>query len=69
MKEYMAVIEKCSDTDLYVGYVPGFPGAHTQAETLDELNDNLQEVIAMLLEDGEPELDGEFIGTQRVKIA
>jgi hypothetical protein len=23
----------------------------------------------MLLEDGEPELDGEFIGTQRVKIA
>ena len=69
MKEYTAVIEKCPDTGVYVGYVPGFPGAHTQAETLDELNENLREVIAMLLEDGEPELDGEFIGTQRVKIA
>ena len=69
MKEYTAVIEKCPDTGVYVGYVPGFPGAHTQAETLDELNENLQEVIEMLLEDGEPELDGEFIGTQRVRIA
>jgi predicted RNase H-like HicB family nuclease len=69
MKEYTAVVEKCPDTGLYVGYVPGFPGAHTQAETLDELNENLREVIEMLLEDGEPELDGEFIGTQRVKIA
>ena len=69
MKEYTAVVEKCPDTGLYVGYVPGFCGAHTQAETLDELNKNLREVIEMLLDDGEPELDGEFIGTQRVKIA
>ena len=52
MKIYTAVIEKCSDTGLYVGYVPGFPGAHTQAESLDELKDNLKEVIEMLLEDG-----------------
>jgi predicted RNase H-like HicB family nuclease len=69
MKEYTAIVEKCPDTGVYVGYVPGFPGAHTQGETLDELNENLREVIEMLLEDGEPELDGEFIGTQRVKIA
>ena len=69
MKEYTAVVEKCPDTGVYVGYVPGFPGAHTQAETLDELNENLREVIEMLLEDGEPQLDGEFIGTQKIKIA
>lgn len=56
MKVYTAVVERDSDTGLYVGYVPGFPGAHTQAETLDELNGNLREVIAMLLEDGEPEM-------------
>jgi predicted RNase H-like HicB family nuclease len=37
-----------------VGYVPGFPGAHSQGETLDALHRNLQEVIEMLLEDGEP---------------
>ena len=69
MKAYTAVIERCSDTGLYVGYVPGFPGAHSQGETLDELNANLQEVIAMLLEDGEPQLEAEFIGTQSIRIA
>lgn len=42
------------DMGLYVGYIPGFPGAHSQGKTLDELRDNLQEVIAMLLEDNEP---------------
>jgi predicted RNase H-like HicB family nuclease len=54
MKTFTAVVEKCPDTGLYVGYVPGFPGAHTQAETLDELQKNLREVIEMLLEEGEP---------------
>jgi predicted RNase H-like HicB family nuclease len=49
--------------------VPGFPGAHTQAETLDELNRNLQEVIAMLVEDGEPALDAHFVGIQTVDVA
>ena len=56
MKTFTAVVERCADTGLYVGYVPGFPGAHTQAETLDELNRNLQEVIGKLLEEGEPTL-------------
>lgn len=51
MKTYMAIIEQDADTHLCVGYVPGFPGAHSQAETLDELHANLREVVAMLLED------------------
>jgi predicted RNase H-like HicB family nuclease len=49
MKVFTAVIEKDVDTNLYVGYVPSFVGAHSQGETLDELRENLQEVIAMLL--------------------
>ena len=69
MKTYTAVVERCPDTGLYVGFVPGFPGAHSQAETLDELNANLKEVIEMLLEDGEPRLEGEFVGTQNVVVA
>ena len=69
MKKYTAVVEKCSDTGMYVGYVPGFPGAYTQGETLDELNRNLKEVIEMLLEDGEPALDAEFVGIQNVLVA
>lgn len=69
MKTFTAIIEKCSETGLYVGYVPGFPGAHSQGTTLDELQQNLQEVVSMLLEDGEPELEAHFVGTQQVAIA
>ena len=49
-----AVIEHCPETQLFVGYMPGFAGAHSQGATLDELHANLCEVIAMLLEDGKP---------------
>ena len=69
MTTYNYVVEKCSDTRMYVGYVPGFPGAHSQAETLDELRANMQEVIEMLLEDGKPKLDAEFVGTEIVRVA
>ena len=50
MNTYTAIVEKCKDTNLYVGYIPGFPGAHSQGETVDELTHNLEEVISMLLE-------------------
>ena len=50
MTTYTAVIERCPETRLYVGYVPGFPGAHSQGETLEELNSNLIEVIERLSE-------------------
>ena len=69
MKSFTAVVERDSDTGLLVGYVPGFPGAHSQAASLDELQANLHEVIAMLLEDGEPRLEAEFVGTQSIAFA
>ncbi len=56
MRSCTAIIERDTDTGLYVGYVPGFPGAHSQGETLDELRENLREVIEMLLEDDAPVL-------------
>lgn len=65
---FTAIIERDSDTGLLVGYVPGFPGAHSQGATLDELNANLREVIEMLLDDGPPTLEGEFVGTQLVTV-
>jgi predicted RNase H-like HicB family nuclease len=68
MKSFTAVVERCPETKPYVGYIPGFPGARTQGATLDELQENLEEVVSMLLEDGEPHLDAEFIGTQTVSI-
>lgn len=68
MKTFTAVVERDQDTGLFVGYVPGFPGAHSQAESLDELQANLHEVIAMLLEDGEPRMEAEFVGTQSIAV-
>ncbi len=50
MKIFTAIVERDSDTNLYVGYVPGLSGAHSQGKTLDELHENLREVIEMLLE-------------------
>ena len=49
---FVAVIQRSPDTGLYVGYIPGMAGAHSQGEPLDELRDNLREVIQMLLEEG-----------------
>ncbi len=68
MKNYVAVVERDPATGLLVGYVPGFPGTHTQAETLDELQVNLREVVEMLLEDGEPRIEAEFVGTQNIAV-
>jgi predicted RNase H-like HicB family nuclease len=68
MHSFTAVVEKCPATGLFIGFVPGFPGAHTQGESLDELQDNLREVVSMLLEDGEPRLEAEFVGTQTVAV-
>ena len=62
------MVERDPQSKLLVGYVPGFAGAHSQGATLEELRNNLREVIAMLLEDGEPQLDAEFVGTESIAV-
>ena len=69
MRSYPAVVERCPETGLLVAHVPGFAGAHTQAESMGELQDNLREVIAMLLEEGEPTLSSELVGVVQVQVA
>ena len=51
MKTFTAYVEFDPDTKLYVGIVPGLPGAHTQAASLDELQGNLREVVELCLEE------------------
>jgi predicted RNase H-like HicB family nuclease len=63
------MIERCPSTELLVGYVPGFPGAHSQGKTVEELQANLHEVIEMLLEDGEPKLEADLVGVQQICVA
>ena len=66
-KPYTALVERSPETGLFVGFVPEFPGAHTQAETLDYLNVNLLDVISILLEDCEPNVEAQFAGTQLIE--
>jgi len=66
MRNYTAVLERDPTTGTYVGYVPGWPGAHSQGATVEELTDSLREVVEMLLEDGEPVLSAEYVGTATV---
>jgi predicted RNase H-like HicB family nuclease len=68
MQTFTAIIERDRDTGFYVGYVPNFPGAHSQGETLDELRANLLEVIEMLLEDNKPNFETEYVGTQQIVV-
>ena len=68
MHDFTAIIEKCPETGLFVGYIPGFAGAHSQGESLDELNRNLVEVVQMLLEDGESQIESSFVGTQTIQV-
>ena len=64
MRQFTAYIEFDPESKLYVGIVPGIPGAHTQGETLDELQSNLKEVLELCLEEYGDELEDmpKFIG-------
>lgn len=69
MRSFSVVVERDPDTGLSVGHLPGWPGAHSQGKSLDELEVNLREVVAMLLEDGDPRLESEFVGVQTIQVA
>jgi len=68
-----AYVEQDPETGLYVGTVPGVPGAHTQAATLDELRHNLEEVVGLILEAhearGEQVSIPPFVGIQQVTVS
>ncbi len=70
MKTFTAYVEQDTETGLYVGIIPGIPGAHTQAATLDELQQNLKEVLELCLEEYEGIVDNlpKFIGLQQIEI-
>ena len=67
--EFDVVVEKDAE-GYYVASVPALPGCHTQARSLDELMERVQEAIALCLEEqGAPTDTLEFIGVQRVRVA
>lgn len=64
-----AVIERDLATGLLVGSIPGIPGAHTQGETLEEVQANLLEVLSLLHEQGADVAESEFVATAALKVA
>jgi predicted RNase H-like HicB family nuclease len=70
MKIFTAYVEWDPETKLYVGLVPGIPGAHSQGATLDELHRNLAEVLALCLEEfsGSTEDLPHFVGVQQIEV-
>ena len=71
MKTFRAYVEWDPEMKLYVGIVPGVPGAHTQAPTLDELQKNLKEVLELCLEEYRGNLEDlpHFVGLQQIEVA
>ena len=70
MRTFTAYVEWDAESRLSVGSVPGIVGAHSQAASLDELNDNLREVLQLCLEE-QPELASEaheFVGIQQIRV-
>jgi predicted RNase H-like HicB family nuclease len=71
MRTFSAYVEWDPETSLYVGVIPGIPGAHTQAATLDELQKNLKEVLELCLEEYKGSLEDlpHFVGLQQIQVA
>jgi predicted RNase H-like HicB family nuclease len=69
-RTFTAYVEWDPDTKLYVGTVPGIPGAHTQGATLDEMQINLTEVLSLCIEERSFEIDDSprFVGIQQVEV-
>jgi predicted RNase H-like HicB family nuclease len=71
MQQLKPIIKRSSVTGLYVGWIPGMPGMHSQGATLEELDANLKEVLGMLLEEGGEEFtlssSSAFSGDSRQK--
>jgi predicted RNase H-like HicB family nuclease len=68
MRHFNVVVERDSE-GFFVATVPALPGCNTQAKSLDQLMERVQEAIALYLEvedDSAHELD--FVGVQQVAV-
>ncbi len=64
-KVILPVIIEQDEDGTYLASVPSLQGCHTQGETLEELNKNLQEVVELCME-MEPEAFRDVIMTNRI---
>jgi len=68
-QDFNVVIERDGE-GYYVASVPGLPGCHTQARTLDELKTRIREAIELCLEAADDAVEPlDFIGVEKVTVA
>jgi predicted RNase H-like HicB family nuclease len=69
--KFVSYIERDSETGLYIAVVPSITGAQTTAESLDELQIKLKEVVELCLQElskEERKALPEFIGLQQIEV-
>ena len=68
-REFTVVIERDED-GYFIGTVPQLKGCHTQAKSLDELMERMEEAASLCLEaEGElEESELQFVGVQRIAV-
>lgn len=68
-REFNIVIEQDID-GFYIASVPELPGCHTQAKSLDELNERIIEAIELYIDVDKDKLEqlNKFVGIQKVEI-
>ncbi|MGE3310301.1 MAG: type II toxin-antitoxin system HicB family antitoxin [Limisphaerales bacterium] len=66
-REFSVIVER-DEAGMYVASVPSLPGCHTQAKSLDKLQERIREAIALCLEvDGGVPDSPEFVGVRRIR--
>lgn len=66
-KEYTVVVEKDED-GYFVGEVVELPGCHTQAKSMDELMERMQEAISLYVEVKSDAKAPSFVGLKKVRV-
>lgn len=67
-REFNIIIEQDED-GYYIASVPELPGCHTQAKSLDKLNERIIEAIELYIEVDKKKLEktSKFFGIQKVE--
>jgi len=68
-REFNIIIEQDED-GYYIASVPELPGCHTQAKSLDKLNERIIEAITLYIEVDKTKLEktSKFFGIQKVEL-
>ncbi len=67
-KEFNVIIERDAD-DYFIASVPALRGCHTQAKSLNELMERIEEAILLCLEVATEDYEPcRFVGVQKVSV-